>query len=328
MKYRSLGTTTEKLSSIGLGCMGMNHGYGTPDDKESIATLERAIELGITFWDTADVYANGQNEELLARVLKTNRDKIFLATKFGFRSNPGEGNVQFDGSPAYIKIAVERSLKRLGTDVIDLYYAHRVDPNVPIEETVSAMAELVKEGKVRYLGLSEASATSLRKAHGVHPISALQSEYSLLTRETEGNVMPVCRELGISFVPFSPLARGLMTNTLDVSTLAEGDFRKSLPRYQEEYKENNTRLANGFAELAAGKNATAAQLALAWVLAQGEYIIPIPGTKRRKYLEENAAAVDLELNASDLQDIESLLAKYPNTGARYGESQNKLVDRT
>lgn len=327
MKYRLLGNSAEKLSAVGLGCMGMNHGYGTPDDAESIATLEKAIDLGINFWDTADVYAAGQNEELIARVLKPNREKIFLATKFGFKSNPGAGNVQFDASPAYIKIAVEKSLQRLGIEVIDLYYAHRVDPNVPIEDTVGAMAELVKEGKVRYLGLSEASANSLRKAHAVHPISALQSEYSLLTREVENNVLPVCKELGISFVPFSPLARGLMTNTLDVSTLGEGDFRKSLPRYQEEYKDNNTQLAQGFAEIAAGKNSSAAQLALAWVLAQGEHIIPIPGTKRRKYLEENAAAVELSLTEADLLEIEQLISKYPNTGARYGESQNQLVDK-
>lgn len=327
MKYRLLGNTEEKLSAIGLGCMGMNHAYGSPDDQESIATLEKAIDLGVTFWDTADVYANGKNEELIAQVLKANRNKIFLATKFGFKSNPADGNVQFDGSPAYIKIAVEKSLKRLGVEVIDLYYAHRVDPNVPIEETVGAMAELVKEGKVRYLGLSEASAASLRKAHAVHPISALQSEYSLLTREVENDVLPLCKELGISFVPFSPLARGLMTNTLDVSSLSDGDFRKTLPRYQAEYQDNNTKLANGFAEIAAGKNSSAAQLALAWVLAQGQHIIPIPGTKRRKYLEENAAAVDLELSASDLEAIEALLLKFPNTGARYNEAQNKLVDK-
>ena len=327
MKYRSLGNTNEKLSAIGLGLMGINHAYGVPDDQESSAMLERAIELGINFWDTADVYAAGKNEEFISKILKANRDKIFIATKFGFKSNPGQKDVQFDASPAYIKIAVERSLKRLNIDVIDLYYAHRVDPNVPIEETVGAMAELVKEGKVRYLGLSEASVTSLRKAHAVHPISALQSEYSLLTREVENNVLPVCKELGISFVPFSPLARGLMTNTLDVSTLADSDFRKSLPRYQQEYQDNNEKLSKEFAELAAGKNSSAAQLALAWVLAQGDQIIPIPGTKRRKYLEENAAAADLELNASDLQAIESLLAKYPDTGARYSESQNKLVDK-
>jgi len=327
MKYRSLGNTNEKLSAIGLGLMGINHAYGVPDDQESSAMLERAIELGINFWDTADVYAAGKNEEFISKILKANRDTIFIATKFGFKSNPGEKDVQFDASPAYIKIAVERSLKRLNIDVIDLYYAHRVDPNVPIEETVGAMAELVKEGKVRYLGLSEASVTSLRKAHAVHPISALQSEYSLLTREVENSVLPVCKELGISFVPFSPLARGLMTNTLDVSTLADSDFRKSLPRYQQEYQDNNEKLSKEFAELAAGKNSSAAQLALAWVLAQGDQIIPIPGTKRRKYLEENAAAADLELNASDLQAIESLLAKYPDTGARYSESQNKLVDK-
>jgi aryl-alcohol dehydrogenase-like predicted oxidoreductase len=328
MKYRILGNTGEKLSAIGLGCMGMNHAYGTPDDQESIATLERAIDLGITFWDTADVYAAGKNEELLARVLKTQRNQIFLATKFGFKSNPADGSPQFDASPAYIKVAVEKSLKRLGTDVIDLYYAHRVDPNIPIEETVGAMADLVKQGKVRYLGLSEASATSIKKAHAVHPISALQSEYSLLTREVEADVLPLCKELGISFVPFSPLARGLMTNTLDVSMLAANDFRKSLPRYQEEYKDNNAKLSSGFAELAAGKNASAAQLALAWVLAQGDNIIPIPGTKRRKYLEENAAAVDLVLDQSDLSAIDELLNRYPNTGARYSEAQNQLVDKS
>ena len=326
MKYRKLGNTNEQLSAIGLGTMGMNHAYGEPDDKESLATLNLAIDLGINFWDTADIYAKGDNEKLVSQVLVPNRDRIFIATKFGFRWDGDKAN-SFDASPAYLKTAVEQSLKRLRVDYIDLYYAHRVDPNVPIEETVGAMAELVKEGKVRYLGLSEASAGSLKKAHAVHPIAALQSEYSLLTRDVEAEILPLTRELGISFIPFSPLARGLVTNTLDVSTLADHDFRRTLPRYQEKYAENNRKLAEGFAAIAEAKNATPAQIALAWVLNQGEHIIPIPGTKKTKYLKENAAAVDVELSVEDLKAIEELLAKYPDTGARYNEEQARMANK-
>lgn len=327
MKFRKLGNTDVQLSSLGLGCMGMSHAYGEPDDEESVLTLEKALDLGITFWDTADIYASGKNEELISKVLVPNRNKIFIATKFGFQANVDGNPMDFNGSPAYLKLAVEKSLKRLKTDVIDLYYAHRIDPKIPVEEMVGAMAELVKAGKVRFLGLSEASPVSIRKAHAVHPISALQSEYSLLTKDVENEILPLCKELNISFIPFSPLARGLVTNTLDVSTLKDTDFRKALPRYQEEFKTNNTSLATEFAELAKEKECTAAQLALAWVLAQGNNIIPIPGTKRRKYLVENAGALDIVLTADDCSKIDHILKKYPDTGDRYNESNFKLVDK-
>jgi len=328
MIYRKLGNTEILLPSIGLGCMGMSHGYGEPDDTESIATLEKALEIGITFWDTADIYGAGKNEELISKVLRPNRDKIFLATKFGFTPNlENKYSFGFDASPKYMKIAVENSLMRLKTEVIDLYYAHRIDPNVPVEEMVGAMADLVKEGKIRFLGLSEASANTLRRACRVHPISALQSEYSLLTRDVEKEILPVCKELGVTLVPFSPLARGLMTNTLDLAQLKEGDFRKTLPRYQKEHADNNTRLAQGFAQIAKRKDCTPSQLALAWVLAQGENIIPIPGTKRRTYLLENEGAIGMVLSHHDLNEIEDLLKKYPDTGERYNANSNKLVDR-
>ncbi|HTI59160.1 aldo/keto reductase [Mucilaginibacter sp.] len=327
MKYRTF-AKNEQLSAIGLGCMSMSHAYGTPDDPESIRTLHLALDLGINFWDTADVYGNGKNEELISKVLTENRDKIFIATKFGFRTDADARLTGFDARPAYIKQAVEASLKRLGIDTIDLYYAHRIDPNVPVEEMVGAMAELVTEGKVRYLGLSEASATSIRKANAVHPISALQSEYSLLTRDVEAEILPLCKELGITFVPFSPLARGLMTNTLKLDELAANDFRKALPRYQQEHQDNNTKLAEGFAGLAKQKGCSPAQLALAWVLAQGDNIIPIPGTKKQDKLKDNAGSVDVQVTEQDKQNIQALLLKYPDTGDRYNENNKKFVDRS
>src|ERR1700744_5031818 len=322
MKYRTF-ANKEQLSAIGLGCMSMSHAYGGPDDPESIEALHLALDLGINFWDTADVYGNGKNEELVSKVLHDNRNKIFIATKFGFRAGADGRLSAFDGSPAYIKQAVEASLKRLKIDTIDLYYAHRIDPNVPVEEMVGAMAELVKEGKVRYLGLSEASANSICRANAVHPIAALQSEYSLLTRDVEAEILPLCKELGIAFVPFSPLARGLMTNTLNLNELGDNDFRKSLPRYQKDHQENNQNLTSGFAEIAQQKGCSPAQLALAWVLAQGDNIIPIPGTKKRRNLKDNAGSVDVNLAAEDIQQIEALLAKYPDTGERYSEANQR-----
>jgi aryl-alcohol dehydrogenase-like predicted oxidoreductase len=327
MKYRTF-AKNEKLSAIGLGCMSMSHAYGVPDDEESIRTLHLALDLGINFWDTADVYGNGKNEELVSKVLTQNRDEIFIATKFGFRSGTDGRLSTFDGRPAYMRQAVEASLKRLKIDTIDLYYAHRIDSNVPVEEMVGAMADLVTQGKVRYLGLSEASANSIRRANAVHPISALQSEYSLLTRDVEKEVLPLCKELGITFVPFSPLARGLMTNTLKLDQLADNDFRKALPRYQQEHQDNNEKLVQGFADIAKEKGCSPAQLALAWVLAQGDNIIPIPGTKKQDKLRDNAGSVDLTITSSDIEKIDALLAKYPNIGERYSEANKRFVDKS
>ena len=315
MERRKLGSQGLEVSELGLGCMGMSQFYGPRDDDESRATLERAIELGITFFDTANVYGVGHNEELVGKILKKYRDRVTIATKFANKVLP-DGKRAIDGRPEYVRSACDASLKRLGVDYIDLYYQHRVDKNVPIEETVGAMADLVRQGKVRYLGLSEAGAKTIRRAHATHPITALQSEYSLWTRDYEDEVIPTLRELGIGFVPFSPLGRGFLSGT--VRDLPADDMRRLIsPRFENENMEANLKVVDRIREIAQEKGITPSQLALAWVLAQGKDMVPIPGTKRRTYLEENIAAAGIRLSKSDLARIEEAAPKGFAAGGRY-----------
>ncbi|MGA9407130.1 MAG: aldo/keto reductase [Bacteroidota bacterium] len=329
MKMRTLGSKGPRVSAIGLGCMGMSEFYGTGDDKESTATIHRALELGITLLDTADMYGPFKNEELVGKAIKEKRSKVFLATKFGIVRNPANPNVRsINGKPEYVRTSCEASLRRLGVDAIDLYYLHRVDPNTPIEETVGAMSTLVKEGKVRFLGLSEANAKTIRRAYAVHPITALQSEYSLWTRDPEDEILGACRDLGIGFVPYSPLGRGFLTGQIRrIEDLAQDDFRRNSPRFQEENFQRNLDLVKRIENIASQKGCTSSQLALAWVLAQGENIVPIPGTKRRKYLEENVAAVEIVLSKEDLERINEVAPQGAASGTRYPAAAMQLLNR-
>ncbi|MDQ3065865.1 MAG: aldo/keto reductase [Actinomycetota bacterium] len=318
MEARKLGKQGLEVSALGLGCMGMSEFYGGTDEGEAIATIHRALELGVTFLDTADMYGVGDNERLVGKAIGDRRDDVVLATKFGNVRGPQGEFLGQNSKPDYVRSACEASLERLGVETIDLYYQHRVDLETPIEETVGAMAELVTEGKVRYLGLSEASAATIRRAHAVHPISALQSEYSLWTRDPEPEILPTLRELGIGFVPYSPLGRGFLSGKItSVDDLAENDFRRRGPRFQEENLRRNLQLVAEVEAVADDKGVTPSQLALAWVLSRGEDIVPIPGTKRRTYLEENAAAVDVELTAEELERLERAFPAGAAAGDRY-----------
>lgn len=329
MQQRKLGTQGLTVSALGLGCMGMSDFYGSRDDQESIATIHRALELGVSLLDTADMYGPFTNEELVGRAIKGRREDVVIATKFGIVRDPNDASIRgINGKPEYVRSACVASLKRLGVDFIDLYYQHRVDPETPIEDTVGAMAELVSTGKVRYIGLSEAGPDTLRRAHGVHPISALQTEYSLWSRDPEDEILDVCRELGIGFVAYSPLSRGFLTGQIQhFEDLPEGDYRRQSPRFQGDNFQRNLNLVSRVEEMAKEKGCTPSQLALAWVLAQGPDIVPIPGTKRRKYLEQNVAALDVHLSDADLKRLDEVAPRGAVAGPRYPEAMMHTVGR-
>jgi aryl-alcohol dehydrogenase-like predicted oxidoreductase len=328
MNQRKLGTQGLTVSALGLGCMGMSEFYGTRDDQESIATIHRAVGLGVTLLDTADMYGCGENERLVGRAIKGRRREVILATKFGNVRDERGNFLGVNGAPEYVRRCCDASLRRLGVEEIDLYYQHRVDPQVPIEETVGAMSELVRAGKVHYLGLSEAAPATIRRAMKVHPLSALQTEYSLWTRDVEAEIRPVCRELGIGFVAYSPLGRGFLTGKFKkTEDLPPGDWRRNSPRFQGENFERNLKLVERIEALAMRKKCTAAQLALGWVLAQGEDVVPIPGTKRRNYLEENVAALNIELTPAELEQISATTPPGTAAGARYPQASMQSVNR-